>query len=274
MWTAEKNPTVYILVLYEIINWSNSHFMKINPDKTEILLLCPASLNREVVIKGVIFEDQCIRFSNEVKNVGVWIDRNLNMDKHVNQVVSHSYKILKDIGRVKKYLKRIHLERLVHAMISSRLDYCNCLFMNIRKENLYKLQKLQNAAGKLILGKRKCDSASETLQTLHWLNVDARIIFKILLLVYKVLRGKCSKNIALDYKGFNGRDEDYLLLDTPNFKTAYGKRIFAYNGSRLWNALPLDIRMSDDIDKFKKSIKTILFEGCSELKKKAFKYKT
>ena len=59
--------------LNQIINWSNNHFMKINPDKTEILLLCPASLNREVVIKGVFFEEQCIRFSNEVKNVGVWI---------------------------------------------------------------------------------------------------------------------------------------------------------------------------------------------------------
>ena len=76
--------------LHRIINWSNAHYMKINPDKTEILLLCPSSLNDEVIIKGVIFEDQCIRFSTEVKNVGVWLDRNLTMDKHVSQVVSHS----------------------------------------------------------------------------------------------------------------------------------------------------------------------------------------
>ena len=129
--------------------------MKINPDKTEILLLCPSALNKEVIIKGVIFEDQCIRFSNEVKNVGVWLDKNLTLDKHVNQVVSHCYKILEDIGCINRYLQQIHLERLVHAVISSRLDYCNALFMNISKENMRKLQKVQNAAAKLILGKRR-----------------------------------------------------------------------------------------------------------------------
>ena len=159
--------------------------MKINPDKTEILLLCPASLNKEVVIKGVIFEEQCIRFSNEVKNVGVWLDKNLTMDKHINQTVSHCYKILKDIGRIRKCLQQTHIERLIHAMISSRIDQNNSLYINISKENMYKLQKLQNAAAKLILGRRKRDSATEALKTLHWLNVDARITFKILLLVLR-----------------------------------------------------------------------------------------
>ena len=58
------------------------------------------------------------------------------------------------------------------------------------------------------------------------------------------------------------------------FKTYYGKRVFSYNGSRLWKVLPARILSEEDVDKFKTSVKTILFEGCSELKKKAFKYVT
>ena len=103
--------------------------MKINPEKTELMLLYPPSLSKEVIIKGVILEGQCIRFSNQVKNVGVWIDCNLSMNKHVNSIVSHCYKILKDIGKIKKYLERSRLERLVHAVISSRLDQCNSLLV-------------------------------------------------------------------------------------------------------------------------------------------------
>ena len=255
-----------------IINWNNIHFMKINPDKTELLLLCPSSLNKQVIIKGVLFEEQCIRFSKQVKNVGVWIDNNLCMDKHVNSIVSHCYKILKDIGRIKKCLKKIHLERLVHAVITSRLDYCNSLFVNISKANLYKLQKVQNAAARLILGKRRRDSAALALKELHWLNIDARITFKILLLVHKVIRGKCSDNLTLSYKKFNGRSYDYLLLDTPNFNTKYGKRLFEYNGSRLWNALPMKMRVEENIDEYKQMLKTMLFEGNDKLKLKAFKY--
>ena len=259
--------------LHNIISWSNAHFMKINPDKTEILLLCPSSLNKEIIIKGVIFEEQCIRFSTEVKNVGVYLDKNLNMNKHVNQMVSQCFKILKDIGRIKRCLDRSHLEKIVHAVISFRLDYCNSLFMNMSKQNMFKLQKVQNAAARLVLGRRRRESATQALKELHWLNVDARVTFKTLLLVFKVLHGICSKNFELRYKGFNGRPSDYLLLETPTFKTMYGKRIFAYNGSSLWNALPVDVRAEESIEKFKKSIKTILFDGNAELKRKAFKYK-
>ena len=254
----------------EIIQWSFEHFMKINPDKTEILLLRPSSLNNEVTINGILYHGQCIRFSDCVKNVGVYVDKNLNLDKHVNTVVSHGYKILKDIGRIKKYVSRKHLEELVHAVISSRLDYCNSLFMNMSKDNMFKFQKLQNTAARLILGRRKRDSATEALKELHWLNVDARITFKVLLLVFKVLRGKC--NMSLTYKGFNGRPDDFLKLETPNFKTKYGQRLFEYNGSRLWNALPLSIRTEENIEVYKKKIKTMLFEGLVQLKQTAFRY--
>ena len=256
----------------EIIRWSFAHYMKINPDKTEIALFRPPSLNNEIVINGIFLDGQCISFSDEVKNVGVWLDKNLLMDKHINNIVSHCYKILRDIRRIKKYLLRLHIEVLVHAVISSRLDYCNCLFINISKDNLYKLQKVQNAAARVVLGKRLRDSASLALQELHWLNIEARIMFKILLLVYKVLRGQFS--MKLSYKSFNGRPNDYLLLETPNFQTKYGKRLFEYNGARMWNALPVQIRSEENIDNFKKAVKTLLFTNYKQLKQTAFKYNT
>ena len=142
--------------------------------------------------------------------------------------------------------------------------------MNMSKDNMFKFQKLQNTAARLILGRRKRDSATEALKELHWLNVDARITFKVLLLVFKVLRGKC--NMSLTYKGFNGRPDDFLKLETPNFKTKYGQRLFEYNGSRLWNALPLSIRTEENIEVYKKKIKTLLFEGLVQLKQTAFRY--
>ena len=78
--------------------------------------------------------------------------------------------------------------------------------------------------------------------------------------------------MKLTYKSFNGRPDDYLKLETPNFNTKYGKRLFEYNGSRLWNALPLVVRMEEDIEKYKKHVKTILFAGHNELKRTAYKY--
>ena len=178
---------------------------------------------------------------------------------------------MKDIGRIKKHLDKSHLEQLVHAVIT-RLDYCNSLLVNMSKENLFKYQKVQNGAARLVLGRKRRDSARSALNELHWLCIDARITFKILLVVYKVVRGICSENINIAYKSFNGRPGDCLMLETPVFKSKYGQRIFEYNGSRLWNALPVEMRMEENIEHYKKSLKTLLFNGNEELKRRAFKY--
>ena len=87
-----------------------------------------------------------------------------------------------------------------------------------------------------------------------------------------LLKGQCSDNLSFQFKSFNGRPDDFLLLKTPNFESKYGKRIFEYNGSRLWNALPVDIRVVEDVGTFKSRIKTMLFDGCEDFKNRAFKY--
>ena len=87
-----------------------------------------------------------------------------------------------------------------------------------------------------------------------------------------MVRGKCS--LSLTYKAFNGRPEDELKLVTPTFKTKYGNRVFEYNGSRLWNSLPLHIRKEEDTEVYKKMLKTLLFDGDDELKRTAFRYQT
>ena len=140
-----------------------------------------------VVIRGTIVGNECIRYSREVKNVEVWLDENLNLDKHINNIMSQCFQFLKNIGRVRNFLTNSHTEMLVHAVITSRLDYCNSLLINISSSKLFKLQKVQNAAARVVVRKRKRESVTNTLKKLHWLRVESRIIFKVLLLVFKAI---------------------------------------------------------------------------------------
>ena len=266
-----KNDVPHLL--QEITEWMNWMFMKINPEKTEILLLYPKELEGKIIIQGTIVGEQCIRFSKVVKNVGVWLDEVMDLSTHVNKVVSHSYKILKDIGRIRNVISDKHTEMLVHAVIS-RIDYCNSLYYNISSSNLHKLQKVQNAAARLVSRKRKRDSISSTLRDLHWLKVESRVIFKILLLVYKCINDICSANLSkkLKCKKFNCRPNDYLQLETLRASTKYGQRTFAYVGPRFWNALPLQTRSEEKVECFKRQIKTLLFTDTEGFKRNAFRY--
>ena len=168
----------------------------------------------------MIGEDS-ITYSKFVKNVGVRLDSNMKMDKHVNTIVSHCYMLLRNIGRIRNILSENDTETLVHAVITSRLDYCNSLLINNSRSNIFKLQKVQNAAARLIVRKGKRRSISGVLKSLHWLRVESRIYFKVLLLVYKCIHGQCSKNLQIKYKSHNCRPQDYLLLETRRVETKY-----------------------------------------------------
>ena len=163
-----------------------------------------------------------------------------------------------------------HTETLVHAVISSRLDYCNSMYFNMSKSNIYKLQKVQNSAARLISRKSRRQSVEHVMNELHWLRVESRILFKILLLVFKTI--KYDLPMVFEYKSHNCRPSDFLTLQEKHCNSKYGKRTFDYAGPRLWNALPLHIRTEESIEVFKKQIKTILFTNTPVFMRKSFLY--
>ena len=57
---------------------------------------------------------------------------------------------LYNIRRIRKYLSRENTETLIHAFISSRIDYCNSLLYGVPNCHLHKLQRVQNAAARLL----------------------------------------------------------------------------------------------------------------------------
>ena len=59
-----------------------------------------------------------------------------------------------------------------------------------------------------------------------------------------------------------------MKLVQPTFKGSYGARCFGRVGPKLWNLLPLRIRMKEDVVEFKKELKTFLFDGFPEFEQK------
>ena len=89
--------------------------------------------------------------------------------------------------KIRKYLTQESCEIAVHVFITSKLDYCNSLLYGCRKMQLKKLQYVQNAAARIVTQTRKFYHITPVLFDLHWLPVSYRIVFKILLLVFKSL---------------------------------------------------------------------------------------
>ena len=89
-----------------------------------------------------------------------------------------------------------YAETLIHAFMTSRLDYCNALLGGCSVRLINKLQLVQNAAARVLTRTRKYEHISPVLSALHWLPIKHRIHFKILLMTYKALNGLAPQYLS------------------------------------------------------------------------------
>ncbi len=91
------------------------------------------------------------------------------------------------MAKVKHFLSSKDLEIVIHAQISSHLDYCNSLYIGLPQSTRSRLQMVQNAAARFLTGTKKRDNITPVLDSLHWLPIQLRVDFKVLLFAYKAL---------------------------------------------------------------------------------------
>jgi hypothetical protein len=118
------------------------------------------------------------------------------MSTQINNTCKIARLAIKSIVRMRKYLSINDLKRLVNALVISCLDYANSMLYGPPKYELDKLQRVQNVACRLITGIKKFDHITAALRDLHWLPIEYRINFKILLFVYKSLCGQAPEYLS------------------------------------------------------------------------------
>ena len=130
------------------------------------------------------------------------------------------------------------------------------------------MQRVQNAAARLVTSTPRYCHITPILYELHWLPVKFRINFKLLLITFKALYGMAPNYIAdllnIKKKGnYSLRSNDSIMLEYPKEKSlrSFGDRSFSVAATKLWNELPEDIRNISSINVFKTALKTHLFKS-------------
>ncbi len=195
---------------------------------------------------------------------GCYIRQQLVFEKHISNVTKTAFFHLRNIAKQRNMLPVSDAEKLVHAFMTSRLDYCNALLGGCPASSINKLQVVQNAAARVLTRSRKYDHITPILQSLHWLPIKYRISYKILLLTYKALNGLAPAYLTSLLSHYNPsrslRSQNSGLLVVPRIaKSTKGGRAFSYLAPKLWNSLPDNVRGSDTLSLFKSRLKTHLF---------------
>ena len=237
-----------------------TNFLKLNENKTEFIILGLSQQLKEVGNITIIIPNVAA-----VKNLGMFLDAELKYTIHINKLTSSSFNTLHTIAPVQCHLDQETTKILVQALILSKLDYCNSLFLGIPKYNIAKLQRIQNMSCRIIFQLPKHPSINNYLAQLHWLKIQECITYKVATIMYK-----CIHNIAPIYltemafselsQTRNLRSTQRRLLYTTKSRTEFVHiSSFKSMGPHIWNILPINVKNSYNIDVFKSRLKTHLF---------------
>ena len=127
------------------------------------------------------------------------------------------------------------------------------------------LQRVQNAAARVVTLSPKFCHITPVLANLHWLSIYFRIELKILIVTSgKPLHGHAPayiKDLLQSYppvRDLRSSKKNLLIVPAFNIKSC-GRRAFSVAAPLLWNSLPQHIRDAGSLDIFKRQLKTVLF---------------
>ena len=239
--------------------------LKPNQDKTEFILFCNSIHRNKMLVNSITVCESNTSSSKYIRNLGVYLDQEFSIEKHMNQLCKSCYFQLRNIRYIRSSLTTEASKIVVHALVMSKLHFCNSILFGISNKLLDKLQRVQNCAAKLVLTSNTGHQSSpECLKTLHWLPIKYWIQYKILLLVFKSTKGFAPpyrQDLLRPHKNERLlRSSSKHLLTVPKSKLkTFGDRAFSVCGPKLWNDLTNHVKTSASTSDFKKKLKTHFF---------------
>ena len=245
--------------LRDIRNWMITDRLMINDEKTEFMLIGTKAQPAKVKSITLTIGESVILPSEEpIRNLGAWFDCTFNLNHYINKICRSAYYHLHNIRRIRKYLSRGSTEKLIHAFVTSHLGYCNGLLYGLPKNAIVKLQRVQNAAARILYCVPRFSHITPLLHELHWLPVKYRIEYKIITLTFKAIHGTALRYITelITFKTsscYSLRSNNKLLLCPPSFRTlsTLGDRAFIATAPELWDVLPINLGSISDFNVFK-----------------------
>ena len=137
----------------DISSWCSSRRLQLNESKTELAWFGKRSRLAKLadVDSSVTVGTSTIHSTTVVRDLGVLLDSELTMKKHVNKVTSTCFYQLRRLRQIRRLVGQDLTAQLVHAFVLSRLDYGNSSLAGLPMSTIAPLQRVQNAAARLII---------------------------------------------------------------------------------------------------------------------------
>ena len=255
--------------LGNINSWMSLNRLQMNTSKTEFMMIGSRKLLSKCVTNNITVCNATVEKSEIIRLLGIWIDSNLNLKTNVTKKSQTAMLNIFKIKHIRRFLTQVACEVLVHGLVMSHLDYCNCLYYRLPDCDLHRLQRVQSIACKVVLNRSKYDSCTECFTQLHWLPIRSRVQHKILTMIHNCLNLMAPEYLSnlstyrSEIKPSRGlrSESNYRLLQVPRTKLkTFVVRSFKVAGPTLWNNIPDELRCIEDPNVLRSQLKHFFLE--------------
>ena len=214
------------------LNWFTQNRLKINPSKTDLLVV---KSKRTVITENIEirFGSQNIRPSPSVKVLGIILDACLNWESQISAIVRRCYCILVGLAKLGHQLPPETKKTIIEGLVHPHIMCCLKVWGSCSKTQKYRIQKVLNFGARITTGFKRSQHISPALSSLGWSRVDELLTERDLMVLYQILRSpKSPENLrALVVPRSNisdrtTRGSENMQLQTPRVRTELARRSF------------------------------------------------
>lgn len=252
--------------------WAIQNKLPLNSSKTKSMLFTGKRLMSKGSVEcsqfQVTLEGTHLKQVDNLKLLGLEIDKDLTFDKHIEVLSKKLSKRIAILNKIKSYLPRSERILFYNSMIKSIMMYCSTLWTGSgsSQDNINRIFKMQKRCARVILNADSRHSSVDLFNKLSWLPCFIESDIKRCVLAFKRLHNNVPDyiNNLLKLNSEQHRRSTrnaHIKFVTPRYvREREGGKTFSVVTSKLWNKLPIKLRSSPSLRVFKKGLRNIFLD--------------
>ena len=224
------------------LRWFAQNRLKVNPTKTEMIILSSRRQNYDAAL-SIDFGNDELTPKQSVKVLGVVIDQHLTWNGHISLVVQRCYCVLVSLARIRHKLPKCVRQMLVESLVFPHIRYCITVWGSCTAAQKQRVQKAINFGVRVVTGLSRRDHVTPSLRELGWPSVDEMITERDIATVCHLttspdapefLRNRLA--MRSDVSSRRTRASERGQLELPRVRTEFAKRSFMDRAAKAWNS--------------------------------------
>ena len=228
--------------------WLVMNKIKVNYTKSKFIIF---SYGKIFSLDTIVLGHNSIRSTDDIKFLGIYVDKHLTFRSHVNSICNKVSKIVGLLFRLNNILPIEALKTLYTSLLIPHLLYGIEIWYGIHQYNNDRVFKLQKKAIRAINCLSYNSHTNDYFKSMQFLKLEDMYKQRALLFIFN------STSILTheDIHNYNTRYSNNIVL--PQFYRTKTQSTIFYKGINLWNDLPQDIKDLRYRGAFKNSLKLL-----------------